>query len=518
MERETGWSLGTPALEILRAGKALTGRRAQQFVGKRRTAFAAALATRMVLRYWEAIQAGYEKVWPLRSPPVELVHPILGGETIWLAETIGRAAANVDPLSAAFFIGTTYAAALPPDVRARFGVYYTPPALATRLLDQISDAAVDWNTCTVLDPACGGGAFLAPVAQRIVKQLSHLEPEALYEAIGSRVRGLEIDPIAAWMSQVFLETTLMPTCRAVGRRLPQVVEVCDALQRSPGPRRFDVVVGNPPYGRVTLPPNLRTLYSRSLYGHANLYGLFTDLAVQWVKPGGVVAYVTPTSFLGGEYFKNLRALLGREAPPVCIDFITHRKGIFDDVLQEALLATYRRGAEAADATVHSVTPLDEGTMQIVGVGSFALPDAPEEPWLIPRSTGQARLIERLHRMPQRLAHWGYRVSTGPLVWNRHKAQLRIGPGHGHLPLVWAEAVTSDGRFALRATKPNHQPFFKPQRGDDWLVTRRPCVLVQRTTAKEQSRRVIAAVLPVRVLRDHGGVVIENHLNMIRPLV
>lgn len=70
---------------------------------------------------------------------------------------------------------------------------------------------------------------------------------------------------------------------------------------------------------------------------------------------------------------------------------------------------------------------------------------------------------------------------------------------------------------LRAAKVNHEPYFKPESGDEWLVIRRPCVLVQRTTATEQSRRLIACVLPAQLLKQHGGVVVENHLNMIRSL-
>jgi adenine-specific DNA-methyltransferase len=57
----------------------------------------------------------------------------------------------------------------------------------------------------------------------------------------------------------------------------------------------------------------------------------------------------------------------------------------------------------------------------------------------------------------------------------------------------------------------------PMDGDEWLVTRKPCVLLQRTTAKEQSRRLIAAELPQSFIQAHGAVVIENHLNMIRPV-
>ena len=50
-----------------------------------------------------------------------------------------------------------------------------------------------------------------------------------------------------------------------------------------------------------------------------------------------------------------------------------------------------------------------------------------------------------------------------------------------------------------------------------MLTDVPCVLLQRTTAKEQDRRLIAAELPASFIHEHGAVVIENHLNMIRPI-
>jgi len=117
-----------------------------------------------------------------------------------------------------------------------------------------------------------------------------------------------------------------------------------------------------------------------------------------------------------------------------------------------------------------------------------------------------------------LKDWGYTVSTGPLVWNRHKKQL-VGPRAKEpvYPIIWAEAVTADGRFILRAEKRDHKPFFKFHEGDEWLVTLKPCILLQRTTAKEQDKRLIAAALPREILIEHGGVVIENHLNMIIPV-
>lgn len=116
------------------------------------------------------------------------------------------------------------------------------------------------------------------------------------------------------MSQVFLDVTLCQLCGEAATPINPVVRMCDSLEQPSPPERFDLVVGNPPCGRVTLSPHLRAKFKRSLFDHANLYGVFTDLALRFARPGGVIGYVTPTSFLAGEYFKALRALLGQEAP------------------------------------------------------------------------------------------------------------------------------------------------------------------------------------------------------------
>ena len=156
-------------------------------------------------------------------------------------------------------------------------------------------------------------------------------------------------------------------------------------------------------------------------------------------------------------------------------------------------------------------------LQVQPTGTLVLPTVPEAPWTLPRSPADTELVARLHAMPARLADWGYAVSTGPLVWNRHKPRLHDTPKRGRVPVVWAESVTADGRFVLRASKRNHRAWFEPRGPDDPNLVHRPCVLVQRTTAKEQNRRLIAAEMPASLLKRHGVVSVENHLNMIRPV-
>ncbi len=469
----------------------------------------------------EAVQA-YVAVSGDRRGRVLQVTPLtlaltyrLDTSALELARSLGRSAAALPIEEACFALSACYTAMLPQDLRSEWGAYYTPPALTDRLLAMVENAGIKWRTARVLDPACGGGAFLLPVARKIRTELVDLAPAALIAHLGSHLKGFEIDPFAAWLTQAWLDIAFADELAIAGGNFPDVVSVCDSLRQFKASRSFDLVIGNPPYGRISLAPDLRAAYAQSLFGHANLYGVFTDLALRWTKRGGVIAYVTPTSFLAGEYFKALRGLLARQAPPLAMDFVTARKGVFEDVLQETMLTTYRRGAKARSAEVHHLAV--NGVAEITHAGTFALPLDPTRPWLAPRMPEDHNLVDALRDMTTRLADWGYTVSTGPLVWNRFKSQFRQRPGRDTLPVIWAEAVSSDGRFTFRAEKRNHQPHFRPDAGDEWLTVSEPCVLLQRTTAKEQARRLIAAELPAEFITAHGGVIVENHLNMVRPL-
>lgn len=506
-----------PIPGLLVAQRSLARGHADELDEPARLALARAFGYRVVVAWWTAF-AGPDEIAGLREP-FEPVRPIrLSRAMTALADKIGCSLASLDAESAAYHVGLTYIGMLSRAHRAANGIYYTPPVLGARLIDQATAAGVDWSTARILDPACGGGAFLAPVARRIVETLGACEPRMLLQNVAQRLRGYEIDPFAAWLSQVALDAVLLPVVRQCGHRLPNLVTVCDSLASRPSHDVFDLVIGNPPYKRVRLDSSERRRFERSLFGHANLYGLFTDVAIRHTKPGGIIAYVTPTSFLAGEYYKKLRALLSREAPPYSIDFVAVREGVFDDVLQETLLATYRRGAAPSRVTVHEITPLDEMNIFVESAKDAPLPEHPSHPWILPRNHDHVALAEALTSMQHRLADWGYAVSTGPLVWNRYKPQLKQRVARNRYPVIWAEAVTPEGRFVWRADKRNHVPFCEIRPGDEWMFVRRPCVLVQRTTAKEQSRRLIAAPLPIEFIEEHEAVVVENHLNMIRPIV
>ncbi len=475
------------------------------------------LVQTVVRAWWQALDTGLG----LAPPPPSRGPVTLDTHVAAAARTYGCELAGLPVAVAADRIGALHAGLMPGEERARHGVYYTPPALAERLVELADQGGVDWATARVLDPAAGCGAFLVPVALRMAAAAKGVEPALAVRSIATRLRGLELDPVAAWISCVMVEAALLPLLRVTGQRLSPC-RAADALL-VPEVADADLVIGNPPYGRLTLAPDMRARFARSLYGHANLYGLFMDLAVRFAAPGGLIAFLTPSSFLAGDYFKHLRRTLTDLAPPLSLDFVDERKGVFDNVLQETVLATYRRTGgrkrRPVRALVNMIRAGGDGGLDVLPSGSFTLPAEPTAPWILPRHASETGLATRLRTLDSRLADWGYRVATGPLVWNRYKPQIADKAGKGAVPLVWAESVTPDGRFTYRCEKTNHKPWFHPAaRRDEWLLTRLPCVLLQRTTAKEQARRLIAAEMPDSFLaRYPRGVTVENHLNMLLPL-
>ena len=147
-----------------------------------RIALARSFCFRLVSAWWASLDHGGLPLCPLLQLDAltSLSDPAAAS-----ADAFGSAAALCEPEAAAYAIGLTYTGMLPATHRAAHGVYYTPPELTRRLLDQATPAGVDWSGCRVLDPACGGGAFLAPVARRMLDALPSVTPGVLVKNIAS---------------------------------------------------------------------------------------------------------------------------------------------------------------------------------------------------------------------------------------------------------------------------------------------------------------------------------------------
>jgi adenine-specific DNA-methyltransferase len=431
-------------------------------------------------------------------------------ETLAVSGTAAEKLAYLTPED----LGRAYVSALDPGVRARHGRHYTPVALAEHLWAMARFGLGQRRRGQplpglVLDPACGAGALLLPPLRQHLSALTEADPRVTLAGLPRLIQGIDADPSAAWIANVVLAAELLPLIARIpeARRRPLPMLARSGNGLAPLSRRARAVVMNPPYGRVRLDEPERARWGRYLYGHANLYSLFLAAGLESLDDDGVLAALVPTSFLAGRYFASLRAELARQAPLREVTFVEERSGVFAGVLQETCLATFtrRRARRTAIASANG---------RIVEVAKVSSPRG-DRPWVLPRRADDAHVAAAAATLPLTLASAGWRVSTGPLVWNRRKADLNPVRRKHDVQVLWA-ADLDGGQL-------HHEPSKKDLR---WLTMQgneapvmlleEPAVLVQRTTSPEQRRRIVCVEFTPELLREWGdAIVVENHVNVIR---
>ena len=162
-------------------------------------AIARSFVYRVVTEYWNSALAVTGSPWPLRKLPAVIRLAPLTDNARVLARKLETAAARLDVALTSYRIGVIYTGAMSVEFRAKMGAHYTPPALCERLLDMGAEAGVNWLRAKVLDPACGGGAFLSPLARRMAKILEGNGAATVLRSIQRRLNGHELDPFAAWL-------------------------------------------------------------------------------------------------------------------------------------------------------------------------------------------------------------------------------------------------------------------------------------------------------------------------------
>ncbi|MDB4895153.1 MAG: type restriction m6 adenine methyltransferase, Alw26I/Eco31I/Esp3I family [Firmicutes bacterium] len=168
------------------------------------------------------------------------------------------------------------------------GAYYTNTTVVRYMIGRACDYLP--GARSTIDPACGAGAFLEEARSQFGQQL--------------RLAGLDTDPVA------------LALC---ARNVPGAdLHAMDTLLE-PFPGGYDLCMGNPPYISTGLrgaaAPDcarldaLRHRYPATAQYKLNTYPLFVERGLELVRPGGILGYILPDSFLSGRYFEGMRRLL-----------------------------------------------------------------------------------------------------------------------------------------------------------------------------------------------------------------
>ena len=208
------------------------------------------------------------------------------------------------------------------------GSYYTPVHIVRYMVSNTLNYFTGIDNLErpkIIDPACGGGAFLLETWYALT-EMGLSETAAAGCLFGTDIDGTAVSlsvyllTVAVWAKsekQMDLrvikedwEKRLITGNSLTGLEFFPQTAATENGQAEPG---FDVVIGNPPYVSNKLilaeEKNYYQNHYSSAKGQFDLSVPFIELGLRLLKTGGVLSYITSNKFLAADYGKEIRRIL-----------------------------------------------------------------------------------------------------------------------------------------------------------------------------------------------------------------
>ncbi|WP_329102807.1 Eco57I restriction-modification methylase domain-containing protein [Micromonospora sp. NBC_01699] len=398
----------------------------------------------------------------------------------------------------------TCGAQLTDATRTKLGQFFTP-APAANLIVSLADIPARESIRT-LDAGAGTGSLTAALVARAAREAPDVKLHLTTFEVDANVNA-DLTATLADCADAHPVTTDQRTDDFLAWAAEQL--------RTDADPQFDLAILNPPYRRIRADSPERAILDPVGVQTTNLYAAFVLLALRLLAPGGQLIAITPRSFANGVYFRKFRQeLLGKAA--LCnLHVFDKRNIVFADseVLQENVIFRAVVGDKPSTvriSTSHGYT--DEPVSHDVPYRQVVRPSDPQSFIHITPDGAGLKLAERMVELPASLADLGLKVSTGRVVDFRTRENLRAEHGTDTVPLLYPGHLSA-GRISWPMPTGRKPNALADNAGTtSLLLPSGVYVLVKRFSAKEEPRRVSAALL---LPSDVPGarVAIENHLNV-----
>jgi adenine-specific DNA-methyltransferase len=404
---------------------------------------------------------------------------------------------------------------LEPRHRVLMGQFFTPASVAMFMARMIECKK---PVVHILDPGAGVGSLSAAFVAEMCRRESR--PDAIV------LTACELDPILTEHLRSTLEL-----CKAVSEDVgirfearildKNFLEVgastfAGDLFAAPETERFDCAILNPPYRKIRSESRERKLLHEIGLETSNLYTGFLAVTARFLAPWGEMVAITPRSFCNGPYFEPFRRFFLQEMRFRHVHVFDARDRAFSDdaVLQENIVFRAVKGMETAGGVVvsSSLDPDDQNPhIRTIKHDDLVQPGDPHVfIHIVPDSDGDS-IRHQIINLDSTLPDLGLTISTGRVVDFRAKHLLHAQSGRGTVPLIYP-CHLRDGfvDWPNGRTRKANALALGPG-AEELLVPQGYYVLVKRFSAKEERRRVVAAVYdPSRI--PSNRVAFENHLN------
>lgn len=174
-------------------------------------------------------------------------------------------------------------------IKRNAGQFYTPEAFVAELTAFTAPEGAK----SILDPACGDGSFLLPIAVSMTEKTDCL----------SRLYGYDIDPQALLVCL----GRLLESCPGGG--WPHLR--CEDFLRATIKEKFSLIIGNPPY-KVNLDDDLKVYLLQNYEtaeGEKDLYTFFLERSAKLLQENGEMLLLTSHTWLVNHQCRLLRRFI-----------------------------------------------------------------------------------------------------------------------------------------------------------------------------------------------------------------
>jgi predicted site-specific integrase-resolvase/SAM-dependent methyltransferase len=212
--------------------------------------------------------------------------------------------------------------------RKATGAYFTPVQTVKALADTLADC-IDMQEKTIFDPCCGTGNFLIYISSFTAK------PEQLF--------GQDIDEISVQLARL----NIVLNCSVKDIALLYKNFTCGNTLVSEMDARFDVIIGNPPWGYEFSAEEVSCLvdrYKTASKKGIESYDLFIERSLALINPGGSLAFVLPEAVLNVKSHQAVRNILLQTCS---FQFVSYVGNVFSGVQCPAILLGVRLDGKGA---------------------------------------------------------------------------------------------------------------------------------------------------------------------------
>ena len=398
--------------------------------------------------------------------------------------------------------------------RSKIGQFLTPLNIAMFMASLFKQ---ERKHVRILDAGAGAGALFAAYVETLVSKKHR--PISIY------VAAYENDQrILSYLKETMKRCE--STCKSAGIPFHGEIREEDfitaAIAQSEEDlfnkqgERFTHAILNPPYKKINGQSATRRMLNAAGIEVSNLYAAFVWLSARLLENGGELVAITPRSFCNGPYFRRFRVALLNMMSLCHIHMFESRKKAFgdDDVLQENVIYHLVREEQKPERlTISSSEGADFNKSKIRSVPYNIVVSPSDRDAFIHLVVNDADnlVIDKIVTFAASLAKLGMVVSTGRVVDFRARQYLRPIAEEGTVPLIYpCHFISGFVRWPSESGKKPNAIVVLPQT-EELLLPTGYYVLTKRFTAKEERRRVVAAIYdPNKVGAAYVG--FENHVN------